>query len=738
MSERPQDSPTGYTACDGRYVQTPARTDLPDAPVDFAPFQAAALASARKAADWSYARAFSHLNHALDHAENPMARAVKSIVGDTDPKDNRRTEDILMAARDHRKSRAEAAVDALFNALETPQGCTQFRARLADVIGFGPVAYANGYAAYMEHEHPWVIPLLHALPPARLAAALASLVPPHIFDPHRTWFYEPALERFLSGPHGDLRHLEGPTPVRDPLKSEPFFDVKALMTGETYLIEAAKLARNLRKMAQPKPGDAQAEARAMSDMLGVPVSAKDIEDMGHIGDELRRKLHETRAATRPMPWGGFAAAALRGGLTPRAAAQPARLWAPYVATHLTRFDAALGLVKGPDKGFDYQVKHATALLRHLPATPARYKDTLFRAALGKKKTGRADAQRLLRGTPGLVGRLSKEARKKARDTRLQAAACLGHSGDRAAIAVLEDMLADAPERIVQNAALSALNRLGAKTTAYAPGRAALIAEAEAVFDTPYPDAQRWLADLDLPDLVFDDGTRAPVTLAPWLMRLAAELGLPTGGPLLDLRLAHLDKGSRKTLGQRALDAFVRHDTLRWDDMTAPAHRPRLIEQIYVEYVDFFDWETGYLRENYPQQAKRRRDKLDWPTFRDQITERKIAKFLKEKRNWEPYVTSANDAKGILGLARTLTPGAVKPTLRAYLGEHARRTAQARSLMQLYAGFGGKPVIAELTRIAETQTQNGLRGEAMDLLEDLGAPFQPPPPETPQDPAPENK
>lgn len=722
------DSPAGYTACDGRFIETPLRRVLPDAPIDLEPFRAGALRSAKAAAECAYGRAFSHLNHMLDHAENPMARAVKSIVGSDDPKNHRRTEDILMAARDHRKSRTEQTVEALFAALETPSGCAHFRARLADVIGFGPVNYANGYASYMAHEHPWVLPLSAALPPARLAPALASLVPAGIFDPHRTWFFEPALESFLLGPHGDLRHLEGTTPVRDPLKSEPIFDIKALMTGGTSLIEAAKLAQKLSKIAQTAPSEATKEAREISKMLGVRVSAKDIDEMGHIGQDLRRRLNETRAARLPMPAGGFAAFALRDGLTPRAAALPTRVWAPYVASHLARFDCALGLVKGPDKGFDYQAKHAVALLRHLPATPARYKDALFRLALGKKKSGRADAQRLLRGTPGLVGRLSKEARKAARDTRLQAAACLGHAGDKAAIRVLEDMLSDTDDRLVQNAALDALRHLGADLGQFAPDRAALIAEAEAVFDTPYPDPQRWLADLDLPNLAFADDTPAPVTLAPWLMRLAAELDIPQGGVLLDVRLAHLNRPSRKRLAETALNSFTRHDTLRWEDMTAPEHRPRLFEKMYLEYVEFFDWETDHLRTTYPEKAARRRDKLNWPTFRDQITEPQIAKFLKEKRNWEPYVASANDAKGILGLARALSPGAIKPTLSAYLGTHARRNAQAKAVMQLYASFGSKKVIEDLTRIAQTQKQKGLRDHAIDLLDDLCAPFQAPPPD----------
>ncbi len=728
MSEHPSDSPAGYTATSGKFIATPEIGPLPDHVVDLVAFRGPALRSAQAAASKSFSRPFFYFYNSFDHVGNKMAEMAAKVSGLKDPKDYRRAEEILMAARSHKEGAAGQAVEALFAALETPQGAYQFRRLLAEVVGFGPVSYANGYVTYMEHEHPWVMPLLDALPPARLAPALASLVPHYIFDPYRTWFYEPALAAFLTGPHGDLRHLEGPTPVRDPIKSEPPFDIKALMSGGTSVWDAAKIAKKLRGIGKAARGDPDDEAREMSQMLGVTVSPKDIDDMGLVGDELRKTLHEARAASLLIPEGGFAVAALREGLTPRAEALPSRLWAPYLAQHFDRFDRALGLEKGPGKGFAYEPKHATAMLRHLPASPARYKDALFRMALGAKKSGRDDAQRLLRGTTGLLGRLAKEGRKKSLDTRIQAAACLGFSGDKQAITVLEDMLADEATHKGQNAILGALGRLGADTRSHAPDRDALISEAEAVFDAAYPEKLRWLADVDLPKLVFVDGSETPVTLGPWFLRLAADLGLPQGGPILDLRLAALAPDSRKALGQAALAAFFAYDTLRWQDMQGPAERPRLLAKMYAEYAEIFDWETGWLRQHDPDRANRRREKLEWPQFRDQITEAKIAKFAGDKAKWEPYLHSANDAKGILGLATGLPRSTIKTVLSAYLGPHVRRTAQAKAVMDLYATKASKPVVAELPRIATEQKQKGLRTHAINLLEDLGVPFLPPDPE----------
>ena len=725
MSENPPDSHEGYTASDGRYVETPPLRELPDGDVDLERWREPARRSAREAAERSYSRPFSHINHMLDAVGNPFQKHIEASMAHLRVRDVRRAEDILMAARRKREETADAAADALIDALATPEGAGRFRSLLADVVGFGPVSYANGYATYMEHENPWVMPLLAALPPARLAPALGSLVPHYVFDPYRTWFHEPALEAFLHGPHSDLRHLEGDHPARDPVKSEPIFDFRAFMAGDMSVGEVLKNANQFRRTARAARGDGKEEAREMSQMLGVDVSPSDIDDMGVVATDLRRELKEKRLAAVPMPAGAFLVSALRGQLTPRAAAIPPDVWASYVATHLERLDRALGLEKGPGKGFAYEVKRTTAMMRYLPATPKRHVDALFRVALGKKKSGRADAQRLLRGTPGLLKRLAKEGAKRALDTRLQAAACLGYSGDKGAVPVLEEMLRSETSRIGQNACLTALQRLGADVAAHAPDQAALITEAEAVFDAPYPETQHWLADVDLPDLTFTDGTSAPVTLGPWLLRLAAELGLPEGGPLLDLRLDALARDSRRALGQTALTAFVGRDTLRWEDLQSPAERQRLLARMYEEYVELFDWETGWLRQHDPERAKRRREKLSWERFRDSRSDAHIAEFLRQKRNWEPYLHSANDAKGILGLARCLTPGAVKKVLRGYLGPHARRTAQAKAVMSLYASFGGGAVIAELSRIATEQPQKGLRAHAVDCLENLGVTFHPP-------------
>ena len=725
MTRDAQDGPGGYNSTDGRYIEFPPPAELPDGPLEVELFRDAAMEAARNAAEHAFARQFSLIDGVVGAVTSGLNWAGSMVGPLRDPQKQHFTEEILLEARRKRADTIEPRVDALLTALKTPETCFGFARLLSDVIGYPATQYANAYQTYMQAENRWAIDLINALPPARLAPALSGLVRPWLFDPHRTWFFEPALQAFLEAPYGDLRHLDGDVPVGERVPMELGFDPMRMMRGEMSMAEMLKSAEKMRSKARKLQTADDTRGQDVSDHLGVRVTNAEVDAMGEVGSDLLRRAREKKG----FGWqqaGIFLAEGLRRGLTPRANALPDRIWAAYVCEHGPLIDRALGLSNDTSTRHGFEAKHAMAMLRRLPRLPQRTKDVVFRTALSKKKAGRADAQRLLRGTPGLIGRLAKEGRKKALDTRIQAAACLGFSGDKGAVPALEEMMANESTRNGQNAILAALGRLGADTTRYAPDRSALIAEAEAVFDKAYPEKQRWLAHVDLPDLRFADGTLAPVTLGPWFLRLAAELGLPEGGPLLDLRLGELGRDSRKAMGQAALSAFVEYDTLRWEDLQSSAERPRLIAKMYEEYVELFDWETGWLQKNDPDRAKRRREKLDWSTYRDQVSEARIQKFLKEKQNWEPYLHSANDAKGVLGLARSLAPGAAKKALRGYLGPHARRTAQAKAIMQLYASFGGKPVVSELMRIAGAQKQKGLRQHAMDLLEDLGAPYIPEP------------
>ncbi len=724
MSEQPSDGPNGYTATGGRYVETPTLAELPDAPLDVEVFRDAATAAARIAAEHAFTRQFSLIDGVVGAATSGLKWANGLIGPLSDPRKQHFTEEILLEARKKRADTVEARVDALLTALKSPETCFAFARLLSEVIGYPATQYANAYQTYMQAENRWAIGLINSLPPARLAPALSGLVRPWLFDPHRTWFFEPALQGFLEAPYADLRHLDGDVPVGEPVPMELGFDPLRLMRGEMSMSEMLKAAQKMQSTARKLQAADDSRGKDVSDHLGVKVTNADVDVMGEVGSDLLRRAREVKGFGW-QPAGVFLAEGLRHRLTARANALPDRVWSKYIAEHGHLLDRALGISNDSSSQHDFQPKHAMALLRRLPKLPQRTKDVVFRTALGKKKSGRADAQRLLRRTPGLLGRLAKEGRKKSLDNRLQAAACLGFSGDKHAVAVLEDMLASEGTRRGQNAILFALGRLGAKAKHYAPDREALIAEAEAVFDKPYNEKQRWLADLELPELVFSDGTETPITLGPWMVRLAADLGQPQGGPLLDLRLAALDQPSRNALGAAALQAFYGHDTLRWQDMQGPGERPRLIAKMYEEYAAHFDWETGWLAQHGPDRAKQRRQKLDWPTFRDQVTDTRIAKFIDEKAKWEPYLQSANEAKGILGLATALPGRPVKKVLAAYLKEHARRTAQAKAVMELYAAIGGKPVIAELNRIAGTQKQKGLRTHAIDLLDDMGVPFLPP-------------
>ncbi|MEL7025846.1 MAG: hypothetical protein AAGO57_01270 [Pseudomonadota bacterium] len=722
MNDHPADSAQGFTATDGRYIETPKPTELPDGPLDIERFRNAASEAARHAAERAFERQFSLIDGAIGAATSGLKWAA-GLAGQLNiPQNQHFTEEVLFEARRKRASSVEPRVDALLTALRDPKTCFEFARRLSDIIGFPATRYANAYQTYMQAENRWAIELVEALPPARLAPALSGLVRPWLFDPYRTWFFEPALQRFLESPHGDLRHLDGDVPIGEPAPPINLgFDPLRMISGEMSMGDMIKAAKKMHSASRARQAADDTRGRDVSEHLGVTVTNAEVDAMGDVGTDL---LHRAREKKRFgwQPAGVFLAEGLRNGLSPRAAALPDRVWAPYIAEHGALLDRALGISKDASANTSSEPRHAMALMRKLPALPQRSKDAVFRIALGKKKSGRADAQRLLRGTTGLIGRLAKEGQKKALDKRLQAAACLGFTKDKAAIPALENMLVGEKNRVAENTILSSLQALGANVNAYAPDQDALVAEAEAVFDAAYPKDQQWLADLDLPELYFATGKQAPVTLGPWLLRLAADLGSPKGGPLLTLRLAHLSKTSRIDLATAVLSGWTAYDAFRWDALDPVTDRNRLVPHAYREYRHVYEVETEFYRTHDPERFARRRPVRSLEDYASTLTEAGIQKFIADRMKWGPYPNSGHAARGVLALTKVLPVGEIKRTLRSYINDHSRRTAQIQALMDLISSYPGKTPVIELTGLADQLSQKTLRAHAINTLEDMGVTY----------------
>ncbi len=698
------DGQKGYTATDGAFVAIPPPAELPDGKIDLDAYRAEARATAARAASRSYEGLFLTLEGVVDnrHVEFPFAPLGIKLY--------RRIEDLLFKARAHREATAEANADALIDCLASPETAGRFQALLPAVLGFTPPTYANGYASFMERENPWLMRLLDVLPPARLAPALAGGLFSSIFDPYRSIFHEPALKRFLESTHGDLRHLEGNGELIH-ARFDAGIDIRDYMNFGT--VEAMKTAALIRHRLKGIKVDRPPPEPTVSKALGIDLAEGELKSFGTIGIYIERAAHELMLRAPKPERGAFLAYHLRHGGHGLAQVPTAALW-PYLAERLDIIDIALGLTDIEDD-HGYQPHFAAKLLRQLPATPSRYKDALYRMALGKKRSGRLDAQRLLTGATGLLPRLEKSLNARTRDERLQAALCLGRTGNTQAIPILQTRLTGEKNTEVINAGLTALRTLGTDITAHGPDRAALIEEAKTGLGKPLPEKRAFLADLDLPDLTFADGTPAPLELGPWLVRYAADLGLPSNNELLNLRLAHLSKSSRTALARAALDGWIRNDTLRWDEIAFSTHRALFLPGMYETYLSLHDLGIHWHRHRF---VSGKPPKTRAEHARD-ITEAEIRDFLRGKTTWGVYVNSSYDAKGALALCSALPVGEVQKTLRFYLRHHGGRGPQSKALMSLLASRDGKTPIRELTRIASMQKQKGLRQHAADLLNDLG-------------------
>ena len=220
----------------------------------------------------------------------------------------RRIENILMQARAHREANVGANVDALIDCLASPETAGAFQSLLPGVLGFAPLNYANGYASWMEREHPWVLRLLESLPPARLVPAVSGGLSGYLLDPFRPFFHEPSLVAFLNGPYGDLRQLEGSTPL-DHSRIDLGINIKDVMMGGTS--EARKATRTLRrKLAELKKETPPAEP-IVSEVLGAELKAGELEEFGVMGSLLERSAREARPQVRKPHRSAFAAYYLR-------------------------------------------------------------------------------------------------------------------------------------------------------------------------------------------------------------------------------------------------------------------------------------------------------------------------------------------------------------------------------------------------------------------------------------------
>jgi len=681
---------TNYRAIDGRSIDIPPPPELPDERGDFERFRKAARTTAIKAAETAFDGVIQSVEHEINNLDNPYLDDPE-VLKRQKSKAFVRILDALVMARKHRIATAESRADGLIDALQGDEGGRQFASRIAGVLGRAFARLSPQASTAPGNAYAWAYELFHALPPKAMAEALSTLVGIELTDPYSTDIFRNALMNFLSGPYGDLRHLEGDAP----------WEPEYWQTDYSH-----------------PPKDWGVVAASISEQLGAKFLPQDLELARSIDAQIRECVPE-HGRREPLKKGAFMnwfmiAAA---DTTSLLEAPPVTLWR-YFASQTDLLDMAFGLRPTPGRA-KFQTNKAIRALRYLPATPARYEEAVGKIALGGKKKGRRDAQRLLRGAESLLPMIKAASKKKKTDLRMQAVICLGETKLESARTLLAGMLEREDDLALTNAILKSLASMGHDISAHAPSQDDLVIEAQGGLDESLTEKRRWLAHIEAPDLAFGDGTPAPLEVGPWLIRFAANLGEPAGGPLIDARLELLGAPSREALGRAVLEGWVREDTWRWDEIAFETHRPifeREMYSVYARLVDLFGAKDPKISPFLKSNKGRRLSQADYAA---QIDQPQIDAFLHDKLNWGVYLFSAYEGKGSLALARYAPTQEVIKTIRVYHAKHGRRMHQAKVLVDLLASLRGEQARQALRDIAATEKRKGLRSYAIETLEDLG-------------------
>ncbi|NNE80314.1 MAG: hypothetical protein HKN18_08595 [Silicimonas sp.] len=389
------------------------------------------------------------------------------------------------------------------------------------------------------------------------------------------------------------------------------------------------------------------------------------------------------------------------------ATYPRQMVWPYLASHLDILDRAMGLAKPFYFEPRFERRKAIELVALLPKPPQRYGDILFEVATGADAGGRETAQRLLAGATTFATRatLCLSIRKAA--IRAAAAATLQSIGDPAALSALK-VQHDRERAKSAKAAMD--NAIHALTAASPPDIEALLTIASN--DTlPQPQKMSWIADLDPPDLKLADGRLAPAEFADWLLADASRHGAAGGAPRIDAHLSALSGPSRTELAAWTLRQWIAYDTQPWPD--------EKIDEAYEGEVQFsyemyeMMWEArGHLGDNAPEyQRTSLMDKTEWRSFaRDRIAKRTDAVM-----NTQPYLFSAQPARGVLAIARHAQGALLAHEIGAYLTAHGRRLAQAKSLLDCLAASEASESRMLLIDVSRNQKQKSLRSHATALI-----------------------
>lgn len=233
---------------------------------------------------------------------------------------------------------------------------------------------------------------------------------------------------------------------------------------------------------------------------------------------------------------------------------------PYIAENLNVLDEAFGL-KPIEGDMTYSALQAVRMLERLPAVPARYFNALLEIATGTKKSGRAEARKLLSEVPEVDERLIQLLDDSRQAIRAGAAEWIADRNAKGGVKALRTRLKKEKSEVAKAAILTALDRLGEDLSDYLSPEA-LLKEAEKGLKSAKFDKLAWMGLENLPTLRMKNGKALDDRVLRYWIFLTVKLKQPGGNALFDLYLDQLHPEDAQKVSTWIFDSWIEYDTAK--------------------------------------------------------------------------------------------------------------------------------------------------------------------------------
>lgn len=227
------------------------------------------------------------------------------------------------------------------------------------------------------------------------------------------------------------------------------------------------------------------------------------------------------------------------------------LW-PWIAGHLDVLEDAL---RPEQISGVFDITKVITVLRLLPATPDRLAAALLDYAIGSSQAGRADAQILVAGIPGLDGHLAGLLVDKRYAIRQTVANWLADRGAKSAIPQLEKALSKETAAKPYAAMLGALRRLGGNLEPFVGEAALNRAATEGIRKADFSQLA-WIDLKAMPRLAWASGVPVPIDTQMFWLFQALRLKAPAETGVFSVYLDRCEPSQAKIFSDWVFNSWL--------------------------------------------------------------------------------------------------------------------------------------------------------------------------------------